>query len=129
MTLGTIDNFLIVSFYTSTRVIKPNGPDIGRKVKVRATGRTAPSSSNSRHRDSTSIPTSGSQSGLSSSYKSANASRSRNRAEKKIPDIMRRPLKWVLKLESLSLIPVCIPRNIFIWKKAKSQTNKIIWRT
>ncbi|KAK9305305.1 hypothetical protein QLX08_003578 [Tetragonisca angustula] len=79
-----------------TRVIKPNGPDIGRKVKVRTTvGRTAPpSSSNSRHRDTTSIPTSGSQSGgLSSSYKSANASRSRNRTEKKIPDIMRRPLK------------------------------------
>ncbi|KOX76737.1 RNA polymerase II elongation factor ELL2, partial [Melipona quadrifasciata] len=78
-----------------TRVIKPSGPDIGRKVKVKTTvGRTAPSSSNSRHRDSTSIPTSGSQPGLSSSsYKSANASRSRNRTEKKIPDIMRRPLK------------------------------------
>ncbi|KAK1128392.1 hypothetical protein K0M31_002856 [Melipona bicolor] len=77
-----------------TRVIKPNGPDIGRKVKVKTTvGRTAPLPSNSRHRDSTSIPTSGSQPGLSSSYKSANVSRSRNRTEKKIPDIMRRPLK------------------------------------
>ncbi|KAF3422294.1 hypothetical protein E2986_03464, partial [Frieseomelitta varia] len=76
-------------------VIKPNRPDIGRKVKVRTTvGRTIPpSSSSSRHRDSTSIPTSTSQSSVSSSYKSANTSRSRIRTEKKIPDIMRRPLK------------------------------------
>lgn len=79
----------------STRVIKPNGPDIGRKVKVKSTGKPIPSSSsNSRHRESTSIPTSGSQARLSSSsYKPANPAAARNQPEKKIPDIMRRPLK------------------------------------
>lgn len=51
----------------STRVIKANGPDIGRKIKVKATGRTIPppttssssssSSTNVRHRESLSIPT------------------------------------------------------------------------
>ncbi|CAK9810085.1 RNA polymerase II elongation factor ELL2 [Anthophora quadrimaculata] len=78
-----------------TRVIKPNGPDIGRKVKVKTTGRTIPSPSNSRHRESTSIPTSGSQPRLSSSYKPAasNPPPARNQPEKKISDIMRRPLK------------------------------------
>ncbi|XP_017761775.1 PREDICTED: RNA polymerase II elongation factor Ell isoform X2 [Eufriesea mexicana] len=78
-----------------TRVIKANGPDIGRKVKVKATGRTIPSPSNSRHRESTSIPTSGSQPRLSSSYKSVtnNLPPARNQPEKKVSDIMRRPLK------------------------------------
>ncbi|XP_029042354.1 RNA polymerase II elongation factor Ell [Osmia bicornis bicornis] len=78
-----------------TRVIKANGPDIGRKVKVKSSGRPIPSPSNSRHRESTSIPTSGSQSRLSSSYKPAasNPPPSRNQPEKKISDIMRRPLK------------------------------------
>lgn len=78
-----------------TRVIKPNGPDIGRKVKVKSTGKPIPSSSsNSRHRESTSIPTSGSQARLSSSsYKPANPAAARSQPEKKIPDIMRRPLK------------------------------------
>ncbi|KOC69561.1 RNA polymerase II elongation factor ELL [Habropoda laboriosa] len=79
----------------NTRVIKPNGPDIGRKVKVKVTGRTIPSPSNSRHRESTSIPTSGSQPRLSSSYKPAvnNPPPARSQPEKKVSDIMRRPLK------------------------------------
>ncbi|XP_076179580.1 suppressor of Triplolethal [Ptiloglossa arizonensis] len=79
-----------------TRVIKANGPDIGRKVKVKATGRTIPSPSNSRHRESTSIPTFGSQPRLSSSsYKPAasNPPPARNQPEKKVSDVMRRPLK------------------------------------
>ncbi|XP_057334986.1 RNA polymerase II elongation factor Ell-like isoform X2 [Microplitis mediator] len=44
-----------------TRVIKPNGPDIGRKVKVKATGKTIPPPSNVRHNNhhrDTSIPNS-----------------------------------------------------------------------
>lgn len=80
-----------------TRVIKPNGPDIGRKVKVKTTGRTipSPSPSNSRYRESTSIPTSVSQPRMSSSYKAAvnNQPTARNQPEKKVSDIMRRPLK------------------------------------
>ncbi|KAG7203569.1 hypothetical protein KM043_013613 [Ampulex compressa] len=78
-----------------TRVIKANGPDIGRKVKVKGTGRTIPPPSNSRHRESTSIPTSGSQPRLPSSYKPAvtNPPAARNQPEKKVSDIMRRPLK------------------------------------
>lgn len=88
-----------ILFSASTRVIKANGPDIGRKVKVKATGRTIPSPSNSRHRESTSIPTSGSQPRLSSSYKSVanNLPPARNQPEKKVSDIMRRPLKYVQK--------------------------------
>ncbi|XP_076231438.1 suppressor of Triplolethal [Calliopsis andreniformis] len=79
-----------------TRVIKANGPDIGRKVKVKTSGRPIPSPSNSRHRESTSIPTSGSQPRLSSSYKpavSSNPPAARNQPEKKVSDVMRRPLK------------------------------------
>ncbi|XP_053976831.1 RNA polymerase II elongation factor Ell [Hylaeus volcanicus] len=79
-----------------TRVIKPNRPDIGRKVKVKATGRPIPSPSNSRHRESTSIPTFGSQPRLSSStYKPAisNPPPARSQPEKKVSDVMRRPLK------------------------------------
>ncbi|XP_076624915.1 suppressor of Triplolethal [Colletes latitarsis] len=79
-----------------TRVIKANGPDIGRKVKVKASGRPIPSPSNSRHRESTSIPTFGSQPRLSSSsYKPAvsNPPPARNQPEKKVSDVMRRPLK------------------------------------
>ncbi|XP_076227625.1 suppressor of Triplolethal isoform X2 [Nomia melanderi] len=81
----------------NTRVIKANGPDIGRTVKLKATGRTIPSPSNSRHRESTSIPSFRSQSRLSSSsYKPAASSISqpaRNPSEKKVSDVMRRPLK------------------------------------
>ncbi|XP_076749100.1 suppressor of Triplolethal [Xylocopa sonorina] len=78
-----------------TRVIKPNGPDIGRTVKLKATGRVIASPSNSRHRESASIPTSGSQPRLSSSYKpvASNPPAARNQPEKKVSDIMRRPLK------------------------------------
>ncbi|XP_068986727.1 RNA polymerase II elongation factor Ell isoform X2 [Bombus flavifrons] len=80
-----------------TRVIKPNGPDIGRKVKVKTTGRTIPSPSplNSRYRESASIPTSVSQPRLSSSYKATvnNQPPARNQPEKKVSEIMRRPLK------------------------------------
>nr|XP_033323769.1 RNA polymerase II elongation factor Ell isoform X1 [Megalopta genalis] len=80
-----------------TRVIKANGPDIGRKVKVKATGKTIPSLSNSRHRESTSIPSFGSQPRLSSSsYKPAasnNPPPVRNPPEKKCSDVMRRPLR------------------------------------
>ncbi|KZC10191.1 RNA polymerase II elongation factor ELL2 [Dufourea novaeangliae] len=80
-----------------TRVIKANGPDIGRKVKVKASGRPIPSPSNSRHRESTSIPSFGSQPRLSSSsYKpaaSSNPPPARNPPEKKVSDVMRRPLK------------------------------------
>nr|ASZ69803.1 RNA polymerase II elongation factor [Allomerus octoarticulatus] len=89
-----------------TRVIKANGPDIGRKVKVKGTGRTIPPPSYARHRmESTmSIPTSGNSQSKASTNKSiANSSSSsgytllmaaRNiEREKKISDIMRRPLK------------------------------------
>ncbi|XP_003395885.1 RNA polymerase II elongation factor Ell [Bombus terrestris] len=80
-----------------TRVIKPNGPDIGRKVKVNTTGRTVPSTSpmNSRYRESTSIPTSVNQPRLSSAYKPAvnNQPAARNQPEKKVSEIMRRPLR------------------------------------
>ncbi|XP_020292406.1 RNA polymerase II elongation factor Ell isoform X2 [Pseudomyrmex gracilis] len=88
-----------------TRVIKPNGPDIGRKVKVKGTGRTIPppSSSYPRHRDYMSIPTSGSSQFRSStsrpptSSSSSNSNHSataRSPQEKKIiSDLMRRPLK------------------------------------
>ncbi|XP_076664410.1 suppressor of Triplolethal [Andrena cerasifolii] len=79
-----------------TRVIKANRPDIGRKVKLKASARPIPSPSNSRHRESASIPTSGSQPRLSSSYKpavSSNPPPARNLPEKKGSDVMRRPLK------------------------------------
>ncbi|XP_066599287.1 RNA polymerase II elongation factor Ell [Prorops nasuta] len=84
-----------------TRVIKPNGPDIGRKVKVKGTGRTIPPPANpsSRHKELASIPSSGSQARLSSStYKPAPSNKSPPVArapppEKKVSDIMRRPLK------------------------------------
>lgn len=88
-----------------TRVIKANGPDIGRKVKVKGTGRTIPpSSSYARHRESTtSIPTSGnSQPKASINKPIANSSSNSNSSnhlaavrnvEKKVADIMRRPLK------------------------------------
>ncbi|XP_071564977.1 RNA polymerase II elongation factor ELL [Temnothorax nylanderi] len=88
-----------------TRVIKANGPDIGRKVKVKGTGRTIPPpSSYARHRESTtSIPTSGnSQPKASTNKPIANSSSNSNSSnhlaaarnlEKKISDIMRRPLK------------------------------------
>ncbi|KAL0105257.1 hypothetical protein PUN28_016719 [Cardiocondyla obscurior] len=85
-----------------TRVIKANGPDIGRKVKVKGTGRTIPPpSSYARHRESTTfIPTSGSSQPKASTNKPiANNSSNSNHLpatrnpEKKISDIMRRPLK------------------------------------
>lgn len=84
-------------------MIKANGPDIGRKVKVKGTGRTVPPpSSYARHRESTtSIPTSGnSQPKTSTNKPIANSSNSNSNhlatarnLEKKISDIMRRPLK------------------------------------
>lgn len=125
-------------FSISTRVIKPNGPDIGRKVKVKTTGRTipSPSPSNSRYRESASIPTSVSQPKLSSSYKPAvnNQPAARNQPEKKVSEIMRRPLKWV---------SISIPynrnlknvRSLFTFITIKQRTkqerfekNKNIWR-
>lgn len=106
--------------FCSTRVIKANGPDIGRKVKVKATGRTIPPITNARHRESASIPTSSSQSSRpvsaapvaslttsssssSSSYKpipSTNAPLIRNQPEKKVSDIMRRPLRYVMRVKN-----------------------------
>ncbi|KAL6258631.1 hypothetical protein P5V15_010584 [Pogonomyrmex californicus] len=88
-----------------TRVIKANGPDIGRKVKVKGTGRTIPPpSSYARHRESTtSIPTSGSSQPKTSTNKPVASNNSNSNSsnhltaarnpEKKISDIMRRPLK------------------------------------
>ncbi|KMQ94681.1 rna polymerase ii elongation factor ell [Lasius niger] len=87
-----------------TRVIKANGPDIGRKVKVKIPGRTIPlPSSYAKHRESTtSIPTSGSSQPRASTNKPMAASNSSSNSnhlaatrspEKKISDIMRRPLK------------------------------------
>ncbi|XP_050456700.1 RNA polymerase II elongation factor Ell [Cataglyphis hispanica] len=85
-----------------TRVIKANGPDIGRKVKVQVPGRTIPlPSSHAKHWESTtSIPTSGSNQHRTSTNKptASNSSNSNHVAatrspEKKVSDIMRRPLK------------------------------------
>ncbi|XP_018365149.1 PREDICTED: RNA polymerase II elongation factor Ell [Trachymyrmex cornetzi] len=89
-----------------TRVIKANGPDIGRKVKVKGTGRTIPPpSSYARHRESTmSIPTSGNSQPKASTNKpiansSSNSNSSNhlsavhNQEKKPVSDIMRRPLK------------------------------------
>ncbi|KAK0161090.1 hypothetical protein PV327_009605 [Microctonus hyperodae] len=117
-----------------TRVIKANGPDIGRKIKVKATGRTIPpstsssssssslsssSSTNVRHRESLSIPTTVSQSSrlhynsntsstmssstissssslASSSHKSMGTNGnppSRMQQNKRMSELMRRPLK------------------------------------
>ncbi|XP_015191577.1 PREDICTED: RNA polymerase II elongation factor Ell-like isoform X2 [Polistes dominula] len=84
-----------------TRVIKANGPDIGRKVKVKSTVKTIPPvSNNARYRESSNVPPSSTggnnQLRLSSTYKSTpinNQSMTRNQPEKKISDIMRRPLK------------------------------------
>ncbi|XP_029174532.1 RNA polymerase II elongation factor Ell [Nylanderia fulva] len=87
-----------------TRVIKANGPDIGRKVKVKIPGRTIQlPSSYAKHRESTtSIPTSGSSQPRASTNKPATASKSSSKSnhlaathnpDKKISDIMRRPLK------------------------------------
>lgn len=82
-----------------TRVIKANGPDIGRKVKVQIPGRTIPIPY-PKHRESTSIPTYGSNQHKTSTNKptASNSSSNSNHAatrspEKKISDIMRRPLK------------------------------------
>ncbi|XP_014475918.1 PREDICTED: RNA polymerase II elongation factor Ell isoform X2 [Dinoponera quadriceps] len=69
-----------------TRVIKANGPNIGRKVKVPVTGRTIPPPSNARHRESSSPA---SQPKRSPSYRPT----TNNLPEKKISDLMRRPLK------------------------------------
>ncbi|XP_032668423.1 RNA polymerase II elongation factor Ell isoform X2 [Odontomachus brunneus] len=69
-----------------TRVIKANGPNIGRKVKVTVTGRTIPPPSNARHRESSSPA---SQPKRSPSYRPSTSSL----PEKKITDLMRRPLK------------------------------------
>ncbi|XP_011882921.1 PREDICTED: RNA polymerase II elongation factor Ell [Vollenhovia emeryi] len=86
-----------------TRVIKANGPDIGRKVKVK--GRAVPPpSSYARHRESTtSIPISGSSqpkastnkpiANISSNNNSSNHLAAARNLEKKLSDIMRRPLK------------------------------------
>ncbi|XP_011058502.1 PREDICTED: RNA polymerase II elongation factor Ell [Acromyrmex echinatior] len=87
-----------------TRVIKANGPDIGRKVKVKGTGRTIPPpSSYARHRESTmSIPTSGNSQPKASTNKpianssnnnSSHLSAAHNQEKKPVSDIMRRPLK------------------------------------
>ncbi|XP_012055985.1 PREDICTED: RNA polymerase II elongation factor Ell [Atta cephalotes] len=89
-----------------TRVIKANGPDIGRKVKVKGTGRTIPPpSSYARHRESTmSIPTSGNSqpkastnkpiaNSSSNSNSSNHLSAAHNQEKKPVSDIMRRPLK------------------------------------
>ncbi|KAG5345131.1 ELL factor, partial [Acromyrmex charruanus] len=88
-----------------TRVIKANGPDIGRKVKVKGTGRTIPPlSSYARHRESTmSIPTSGNSqpkastnkpiANSSSNNNSSHLSAAHNQEKKPVSDIMRRPLK------------------------------------
>ncbi|KYN03114.1 RNA polymerase II elongation factor ELL [Cyphomyrmex costatus] len=88
-----------------TRVIKANGPDIGRKVKVKGTGRTIPPpSSYARHRESTmSIPTSSNSqpkastnkpiASSSNSNSSNHLSAARNQEKKPVSDIMRRPLK------------------------------------
>ncbi|KAK2583444.1 hypothetical protein KPH14_009418 [Odynerus spinipes] len=83
-----------------TRVIKANGPDIGRKVKVKGRTIPPPLNNNPRHRESSNIPPSSianHQSRLSSSYKPAPSSNPppvvRNQPEKKVSDIMRRPLK------------------------------------
>lgn len=82
-----------------TRVIKANGPDIGRKVKVQI-GRTISLPSYAKHRESTtSIPTSGSNQHRASTNKSTASNSNSNHVaatrnpEKKISDIMRRPLK------------------------------------
>lgn len=83
-----------------TRVIKANGPDIGRKVKVQIPGRLLPFPS-SKHWESTSILTSGSNQHRASTNKSTASNSSSNSIhvaatrspEKKISDIMRRPLK------------------------------------
>ncbi|KAI4490843.1 hypothetical protein M0804_003787 [Polistes exclamans] len=84
-----------------TRVIKANGPDIGRKVKVKSTvNKTIPPvSNNARYRESSNVlpsSTGGNQSRLSSTYKLTpinNQPMVRNQPEKKVSDIMRRPLK------------------------------------
>ncbi|XP_012232922.1 RNA polymerase II elongation factor Ell [Linepithema humile] len=82
-----------------TRVIKANGPDIGRKVKVKGTGRIIPPPY-AKHRESTTtIPTSGSSQSKASTNKPAASNSSSNHPattrspEKKISDLMRRPLK------------------------------------
>ncbi|XP_015121232.1 RNA polymerase II elongation factor Ell [Diachasma alloeum] len=105
-----------------TRVIKASGPDIGRKVKVKSTGRTIPPPpATSRHRETTSIPSSMSQSSRlipssamprshamfhSSSQATTNSSSSpsyksisnnnpltRHQPEKKNSELCRRPLR------------------------------------
>ncbi|EFN89784.1 RNA polymerase II elongation factor ELL2 [Harpegnathos saltator] len=84
-----------------TRVIKANGPNIGRKVKVNATGRTIPPPSNARHRESSSPA---SQPKRSPSYRPTTSSS----PEKKITDLMRRPLKERL-IHLLALRPLKRP--------------------
>lgn len=97
--------------FSSTRVIKPNGPDIGRKVKVKNTGRTIPPpSAASRQRDASgghannplggqqSLRLTSSSSSSSSTYKAASqppAARNLMQPEKKLSDIMRRPLRYI----------------------------------
>ncbi|XP_043505857.1 RNA polymerase II elongation factor Ell-like [Polistes fuscatus] len=84
-----------------TRVIKANGPDIGRKVKVKSTVHKTvpPVSNNARYRESSNVPpssTGGNQSRVSCTYKMTPVNNHpivRNQPEKKISDIMRRPLK------------------------------------
>ncbi|XP_011328935.1 RNA polymerase II elongation factor Ell [Ooceraea biroi] len=85
-----------------TRVIKANGPDIGRKVKVKGTGRTIPPPSSSYvrgYRELTSIPAASNSQPRTSTNKPAVNSSSNNHStttrtpEKKISDLMRRPLK------------------------------------
>ncbi|XP_051175717.1 RNA polymerase II elongation factor Ell [Leptopilina boulardi] len=103
-----------------TRIIKPNGPDIGRKVKVKGTVRTTPltTSTNVKQRESTSNSTSGINlsrfssssssssnsssttttisSSSTSSYKSISRnppSISRSKTDKQVPDIARTPIR------------------------------------
>ncbi|XP_034952781.1 RNA polymerase II elongation factor Ell isoform X2 [Chelonus insularis] len=106
-----------------TRVIKPNGPDIGRKVKVKTTTKSLPPPANIRHRESI-IPNSTNKSmRVNSSLPSLSTSSSnqvpiptpptsvvssikshkpvttnnnppaRQQSDKKMSELMRRPLK------------------------------------
>ncbi|XP_015604168.1 RNA polymerase II elongation factor Ell isoform X2 [Cephus cinctus] len=79
-----------------TRVIKANQSDIGRKVKVKGNGRTIPPPASARHREPAIAPASSNiQPSRLSSYKPvpSNPPTVRSQPEKKMPDIVRRPLK------------------------------------
>ncbi|XP_033224966.1 RNA polymerase II elongation factor Ell-like isoform X2 [Belonocnema kinseyi] len=85
-----------------TRMIKANGPNIGRKVKVQGTGRTIPPPplpSNVRQRESPSISTSGAGSSRLSSASASSKPVSRipppvrSKPEKQLPDITRTPIR------------------------------------